>query len=281
MNGAIAPAATVIVPAHDEAEFIAPCLAALLASDIAAPVEVIVVANGCTDDTARIAKGFHAPAETRNWRLQVLEREQGDKLRALQAGDDAAAAPVRIYLDADTRVSAGLLGELIAALDSPGPRYASGRPRVAPARSPATRAYARFWQRLPFFRAPAPGFGIYAVNAAGRARWDRWPAIISDDTFARMNFAPEERVAVGAPYDWPMVEGFGPLVRVRRRQDAGVREIAQRFPDLAKNADPSARSAKLRAALHDPIGFAVYAGVALCVRLPLGRGGWARGRGPA
>ncbi len=30
-----------------------------------------------------------------------------------------------------------------------------------------------------------------------------------------------------ARYDWPMIEGFAPLVRVRRRQDAGVAEVAR------------------------------------------------------
>uniref|UniRef100_A0AAN0MD34 Uncharacterized protein n=1 Tax=Yoonia rhodophyticola TaxID=3137370 RepID=A0AAN0MD34_9RHOB len=46
-----------------------------------------------------------------------------------------------------------------------------------------------------------------------------------------MNFTPAERVEVPATYIWPMVEGFGNLVRVRRRQDIGVAEIAQKYPD--------------------------------------------------
>ncbi len=62
---------------------------------------------------------------------------------------------------------------------------------IPPARSALTRAYARFWQRLPFNRTVAPGYGLYAVNAAGRARWEAFPAIISDDTFVRLQFTPE------------------------------------------------------------------------------------------
>jgi hypothetical protein len=71
------------------------------------------------------------------------------------------------------------------------------------------------------------------------------------------------------------------LIRVRRRQDRGVSEIAARSPDLMQNEGkapfPAAR--KLRAALADPAGFAVYAAVALAVRLsPDAAPGWSRER---
>ena len=155
-----------------------------------------------------------------------------------------------------------------------------GTPEIAPAQSPVTRAYARFWQKLPFVTTGVPGFGIFAVSGAGRARWEAWPEIISDDTFARLNFAPEERVRLPQTYRWPMIEGLSGLIRVRRRQDRGVREIGEKFPRLLKNADPStaSRTGKLNAILRDPLGFLVYGFIALCVRPPGGKGDWARGR---
>ena len=52
---------SVIIPAHDEERLIAACLQALFASDpLPGPVEAIVVANGCTDATAGIARGLRA-----------------------------------------------------------------------------------------------------------------------------------------------------------------------------------------------------------------------------
>ena len=275
--------ASVILPAHDEAGCIGGCLTALLESD---PLpagwrgEVIVVANGCRDDTAAIAGGFADTAAARGWDLRVIEEAQGGKLGALNRGDGAARGVVRIYLDADVTVDPGLVPALVAALDVGAPRLAGGRPRVSPPASPLTRAYARFWQRLAFFNDPVPGFGIFAINAAGRGRWGKWPDVISDDTFARLNFARRERVGVSAGYDWPMVEGFANLVRVRRRQDAGVAEIGERYPGLAVNAGAEARGGAARQAWRDPLGFAVYAAVALAVRTRLfsGGGNWARGR---
>ncbi|MEQ9261287.1 MAG: glycosyltransferase [Roseovarius sp.] len=274
------PVASVIIPAHDEAAFIGQCLEALLASECDAPFEVIVVANGCKDDTAARAR---KAAESASRPLNVIETAQGGKPNALQLGDTAARGTTRIYLDADVLVSPGLIAALIAALEDEAPRYAGGTPVISTARSALTRAYARFWQRLPFFRTGVPGFGIYAVNHAGRARWSTWPDIISDDTFARLQFAPEERVRVEPTYTWPMVEGIGRLIRVRRRQDRGVAQVMDVFPELGVNADriPDARARKARAALRDPLGFVVYATVALCVRA-FGNGArpgaWERGR---
>jgi hypothetical protein len=172
------------------------------------------------------------------------------------------------------------MGQLVVALSQSGARYASGRPVIPPAQSAVTRAYARFWQKLPFAQSAAPGFGLFAVNAAGRARWGEFPGIISDDTFVRLQFTQAERVGCLATYSWPMIEGFAALARVRRRQDAGVAEVAQLYPAIMANEGKNALtpSMLLRLAARDPAGFAVYAAVSLMVRLRPASGGWDRGR---
>lgn len=276
---------SVILPAHDEAEWIGACARAVLASDTLPRGwrgEVLVVANGCSDDTAARARAFADQAAARGWDWQVLELAEGGKLGALTAGDAAARGELRAYLDADVQLDPALLAQLVAALDTEAPRYASGAPRVARAKSPITRLYARFWQGLPFVTTGVPGFGLFAVNTAGRARWGDWPDIISDDTFVRLSFTPQERLRIEAGYDWPMVEGFANLVRVRRRQDAGVTEVARLYPHLMKNDDTPGLGlgGLLGHLLRDPLGFAVYATVAIAVRTPLyrPRSRWDRGR---
>ena len=77
-----------------------------------------------------------------------------------------------------------------------------------------------------------------------------------------------------------MIEGFAALVRVRRRQDAGVAEIAHTCPDLLAH-EAKARlgvGAVAGLAIRDPLGFAVYAAVSAAVRMGRGTGGWSRGR---
>ncbi len=279
---------SVIIPANNEAAYIGACLEALIPEPVQAGAgaggsggtEIVVVANACTDDTVAIARSFEARAAAQGWRLIVLDLAQGGKLNALNAGDRAARGEIRVYVDGDLIVSPQLLGQIRAALDRPEPAYAGGRPTVAPGKSRITRAYARIWVRVPFITECVPGCGVYAVNAAGRARWGEFPDIISDDTFVRLQFAPEERIGVPAPYHFWLAEGFGNLVRVRRRQDVGVAEIARRYPALMRNEDkPRLGLARLLGlAARDPVGFGLYVAVALAVRRPRRRGDqpWSR-----
>lgn len=270
---------SVIIPAANEAAYIGACLRHLCTSTLDG-VQVVVVANGCRDATAQVARDTLAETLPKGWTCAVLDLEHGSKPGALDAGDAAAHWPGRVYLDADVTVSPGLLAALAQVLEGDAPRYASGTPVIPRAESAVTRAYARFWQKLPFNRTVATGYGLFAVNAAGRARWGRFPAIISDDTFVRLQFMPEERVQVVDPYVWPMIEGFAALVRVRRRQDAGVAELEAQFPGLmAREGKPPLRApALLRMAVTDPIGFGTYAAVSLAVRAKRGGPGFTRGR---
>jgi glycosyltransferase involved in cell wall biosynthesis len=273
---------SVIIPASNEESYIGDCLGALFATPTPqGGAEAIVVANGCKDRTADVARGFAFRAQATGWQLTVLDLPQGGKPGALNEGDRAAQGDLRAYLDADVVVSPPLMAQLVGALAGHAPTYASGSAVVPPAKSWVTRAYARLWQRLPFARSVAPGYGLFAVNAAARARWGDFPAIISDDTFVRLQFRPSERVQVAASYRWPMIEGFSALVRVRRRQDAGVAEIAAQWPDLLEREAkaPLGAGGVAGLALRDPLGFAVYAAVSIAVRLKRGGGaGWTRGR---
>lgn len=275
-------AVSVIIPANDEADYIDACLSALWASDqVERGAQAIVVANGCSDDTAERARGHAATARRTGWTLRVLDRPAMGKPAALNAGDAAASGKIRVYLDADVVVSAPLVAQIGRVLNVAAPRFASGKPIVAAAQSRITQHYARFWQRLPFVAEGVPGFGVYAVNVAGRRRWQEFPDVIADDTFVRLSFTPEERLFVSAPYTWPLIEGFASLVRVRRRQNAGVTEIAQRFPDYPRRDDKRRLGLRglLGLALHDPLGFAVYGTVTIAVRAGRDMGeGWARGR---
>lgn len=273
-------ALSVIIPACNEAGWIDTCLGAVLASVDLPLAQVVVVANGCTDDTAARARAQGAAFAARGWGFDVLDLPALGKPGALDAGDASAVHGARVYLDADVTVSPPLLAQIAAVLAGPGGRYASGRPRVT-ARGWFSRAYARFWTRLPFVAEGVPGFGLFAVNAEGRARWANFPAIISDDTFVRTLFTPSERHAVPAPYDWPLVEGFSRLVRVRRRQDQGVAEMQARFPAQMANEgkSPVGKAWLLRRLVADPLAFAAYAAVSLAVRWGAARQtGWVRGR---
>ncbi len=272
---------SVIIAARNEEDYIGACLSALLEqTDGAGPIETIVAANACTDRTVEVAAAFDAQFSARGWSLVILEVPEPGKVNALNAADHRASGEALVFLDADVRCDPDLLAQLRDMLLVDQPRYATGCLAVAPAKSWVTRQYAKLWVELPFVKGGAVGAGLFAVNRAGRVRWAEFPSIISDDTFVRLQFSPDERVEVPARYHWPMIEGFTNLVRVRRRQDDGVQEIQRLYPDIM-DREAKARLTQgdlLSLLLRMPVAFATYAAVHVAVRLRRSRGAWDRGR---
>lgn len=275
---------SVIIPANNEEGYIGTCLDLLLASEPPAkgPMQVVVVANGCTDDTVGEAQARSSGFAEKGWALEVLDLPEGGKVHALNASEKTVKYPLRVYIDADIHVTPPLIAQLAEALDRPEPAYVGGRPGIRRAQSFVSERYARFWEKLPFMATGVPGCGVFGVNAAGRARWGAFPQVIADDTFVRYNFAPHEMHGVPGTYTWPITEGFANLVRVRRRQDEGLAEIRTLWPDLAartERTNPDSTE-KLLLFLRDPLGFMIYSAVALTVRTPFlhNANGWYRGR---
>lgn len=273
---------SVIIPAHNEELYIGACLDALLAQDSkAGPVNIVVAANACQDGTVSKVESRVAHARARGWNLTCLSIPEPGKLRALNRAEAILAGEgVRVFLDADVICEPALLGQLRNALHNDRPLYATGTLSVARPQTYATCAYARVWTQLPFVNGGAVGAGLFAVNSAGRKRWGKFPNIISDDTYVRLHFAPDERIEVPARYHWPMVEGINNLIRVRRRQDAGVREISRRWPNLMANEAKALLGPTLltRIAVGDPVGLGIYLWVHGASRIRSSGREWTRGR---
>ncbi len=272
---------SIIIAAHNEENYLSACLQALAEQSLEARnTQIIVAANACTDKTIEIAHSFKSKFREKGWDLDILDLPEAGKLNAFNQADLVATGQVRLYLDADVICDPQLLSQIVQALNVSKPRYATGTLNVMRAQTWVTRRYAELWKRLPFVQGGAVGAGCFAVNASGRARWGEFPDIISDDTFVRLHFAPDERIEVPAQYNWPMVEGFRNLVRVRRRQDAGVAEVARLYPELLRNDQKQTLSVRDLAVLFftAPVGFIVYLLVHIAVRLKPAGTDWTRGR---
>lgn len=243
---------TVIIPAHNEAAVIEDTLDALLASIAGSPAEVLVVCNGCTDDTAARARQY-CP------RVRVLETPVGSKPHALNLGDEHATSFPRLYLDGDVLVSPTLIQDLTAALDTDQPCVAYPDVRYETRGcAPLVRAFYATWTSLPYNRPGRIGVGLYALNEAGRARFDRFPNIISDDGFIRGLFTHNEvRIAESC---WTTVRApatFGDLVRTKTRSRLGRYQLHQQFPDiLQKHATSHTRLQIAHSLLRSPMQLA-------------------------
>ena len=222
------PRASIIIPAHDEGTILGRLLDGI--APLADDHDVLVVANGCTDDTADVARA-------RPW-CRLIEVEEASKIAALNAGDAAARTFPRIYLDADVTVGADTVRELVAALEGPEAIVASPAVRIdATGASAFARAYQRVWALTDYRLENHTGSGIYGLSEAGRRRFGAFPDIISDDLYVRLLFAPHERrVSPGAPFTVYAPRTARAQVRRLSRAMAGELQLAQRFPELREGA---------------------------------------------
>ncbi|KOG49395.1 glycosyl transferase [Streptomyces virginiae] len=195
---------SIVIPAHNEGRVIGRLLDALLADTSAAGPDIVVVCNGCTDDTARVAGG-------RGDRVRVVEVPTPSKHNALRVGDEHARGFPRLYVDADVVVGAADVRALVAALDRSPELLAVAPGRDIPLAGCAwpVRAYYRVWQRLPAVREGLFGRGVIAVNEPGHARIAALPPLMADDLAASLAFGPgerrvveEARVVVRPPRTW-------------------------------------------------------------------------------
>ncbi|MFJ3718552.1 glycosyltransferase [Streptomyces sp. NPDC090057] len=224
---------SIVIPAHNEERVLGRLLDSLLADPSGDETDIVVVCNGCTDDTARIAA-------RRGPRVRVVEIPVPSKHAALRAGDDHARGFPRIYVDADVVLTPADVRALAGPLDDASGILATAPERQLPLADCAwpVRAYYRAWQRLPAVREGLFGRGVIAVSEAGYARIAALPPLMADDLAASLAFAPGERLVVGAarvviqpPRTWPDL--------VRRRIRAAV-STAQ----VERHRDPREASAR-------------------------------------
>jgi glycosyltransferase involved in cell wall biosynthesis len=98
---------SVIIPARNEAAMIGAALRSVAEQACAdGAVEAIVVANGCDDQTAAVARSMAAELDLKT---QVIEMAQGGLARAKNVGARAAGGRWLVFLDADSRFGPGLL----------------------------------------------------------------------------------------------------------------------------------------------------------------------------
>jgi hypothetical protein len=180
---------SVVIPAHDEARGIRDNLAALLDGVPDGALDVVVVCNGCTDDTAAIARTVAG--------VRVLEIPEASKARAVEVGNRASDVFPRLHLDADVTLSGPHALALADAVRTHGV-HAAGPTRVVPLEgsSWAVRAYYEVWQQLPHVRAGLFGRGAVALSAEGQGRVTAAAGLMSDDLVMSEAFAARERRVV-------------------------------------------------------------------------------------
>lgn len=133
-------AVSVVIPAFNEAKVIERTILSVLASR-GVEVEVLVVDDGSTDDTADVvSQAFYFEP-----RVKLIRLENGGKARALNVGFERAMHDVVVALDADTIFLPDTIVELARKFDDPRVAAVAGRAAVG-----NTQHFVSRWQAVEY-----------------------------------------------------------------------------------------------------------------------------------
>jgi GT2 family glycosyltransferase len=214
-----AASGAVIIPAHNEAAVIRRTLDRLAPLLVGGSLDVVVATNGCTDDTASIARSIPG--------ITVLDLAEPSKTKALNAADKVTDRWPRVYLDADIDITPTTLCDTLDALRREG---------VLVARPPyewdlegagwLVRAYYRARARVPSAHSALWGAGVYAMSKEGRVRFAEFPPVVAEDLFVDQQYAPHEKLIVQTePVRVRVPRSARDLLKVLRRQSRGARGL--------------------------------------------------------
>ena len=257
------PMPSVIIPAHNETRVIARCLSALLSGAARDELEVIVVCNGCTDDTASVVQRFGQA-------IRLLETPVASKVHALNLGDAAATRFPRFFVDADVVIPLEVVREIAQRL---GAATLAAAPRARfelQGSSWPVRAFYAIHERLPSAREGIGGSGVYALSEEGRRRFDRFPDLIADDGFVRLQFREHERMTLAECRSIVFApRTLRELIRIKTRSHLGTAQLRRRYPAQWCNRGAS-NAAAVRALCAQPARWPmllVYAFVKISARV--------------
>lgn len=224
---------SVIIPAHNEASVIERCLTFLTEGLRENCAEIIVVCNGCTDDTAVRAARFSG--------VKVIDTSVASKVTALNLGDEAAQYFPVVYMDADITISIkDLIGTIEKMNADTNIMVSAPRLTVDLSRSDMyVKSFYNVWMRLPYFTTgQMVGSGIFILSELGRKRFNVFPNVISDDGYVRSLYQEYERRTI-SDYCFTIFapKTMADLIKIKTRVRFGNMEVSQKYANVSIGKD--------------------------------------------
>jgi len=231
---------SIIIPAHNEEKVIAAALKELMEGVFSGELEVIVVCNGCTDNTTEVVASFGNA-------VKCIETPVPSKANALNLGDSKASGFPRIYQDADVMLTIETIRQIAQVLQAG--KFLAAAPVMRMDFRNASwlvRSYYEVWQQLPYIKEGMIGTGVYALSEEGRKRFDTFPQIIADDGYIRALFKTDERTSVTSCYSLVRAPNdLSSLLKIKTRSRLGRYELKKKFPELLGNEEKNYSNATL------------------------------------
>jgi len=220
---------SIIIPACNEESNIESCLMPLISMGGDVNFEIIVICNGCTDNTAKIVKGLSQD-------IICIETDIPSKVNAINLGELNANFFPRVYLDADVKID--YIAGISMSLTLNSHHFVTSLvPKMDLSESSwFVCAFYDIWLSLPYCKAGMIGSGVYALSEEGRARFEKFPDIIADDGYVRALFKEHERTVTKGHYAIVTApKDLISLVKIKTRSRLGRYQLKDKFPELLEN----------------------------------------------
>lgn len=137
------PSLSVIIPSHNRARMLHDCLEALAQQHSSTHFEVVVVLDGCVDDSFEVARSFASRLT-----LTVLEQAQQGPAAARNRGAAEARGDTLLFIDDDILLATGAVEAHAQAQQTHGPAVVIGRIDTRATRRGLPRRSVAYWKAI-------------------------------------------------------------------------------------------------------------------------------------
>lgn len=210
---------TVIIPAYNESSCIIPTLThykALASQD----VQVIVVPNGCIDNTAELVRDNFE-------KMVVLELKNGSKIAAINEGLKVAKYPHVLIQDADVEIDEHSLRTMVDFIKSESYLFASPVTNLSISGSFWIRRYYDFLMITPAFQKGMVNSGAYLLSPEACEKLGIFPQVIADDGYVKGVLNPNNLVKIADCYSLVKTPtDLWSLIKIKTRSKLGNMQLA-------------------------------------------------------
>ena len=238
------PPLSVIIAAYNEAKVIQATLRSVVDTDYPGMIEVVVIDDGSTDQTAAEVKKLVFTDR----RVRLIQQPNGGKSSALRTGFTNSKSDILVFLDADTHFDRSTLTQLVQPMIDPKVGAVSGHAKVGNLRTFIARcqsleyicgfnlerrAYAE-WNCITVAPGAVSALRRSAIEAAGGFSTDT----LAEDTDLTLSLHKKDYRIDYAPYaiGWTEApESYGTLAKQRFRWAFGTLQCLWKHRDLVFN----------------------------------------------
>lgn len=224
------PICSIVVPAYNEASVIKNTLESVSNGTQPNEFDIIVICNGCKDNTAKVARETAPHA-------RVFELTKASKTNALNKGIQLATAYPVIFLDADIQTTAQAIRNLVHHLNWSGKALGYGAAQFNTGDSNyLVRSFYQAWLQNPYFDKHKMG-GFFAISKTGIDQLGEIPEVTNDDEYVRRKLLSDSVWVKTAPYLIEAPRNLKNLVQVRSRVYRGNKGLKNGNIKLKKNSN--------------------------------------------